>query len=112
MDLVRWDTCGHQRHVSLLLLLIFPKIFPANGNRKIPEQKENNIWGPPYFLKIVTTVELLYVGQFAWNAKLTTVCFVCAPNSSMWDTPLYGTVRQGLKVSHLSEFDCIGYEFL
>ncbi len=40
------------------------------------------------------------------TAKLTTVCFVCAPNSSMWDT-LYGAVGQGLKVSHLSEFDCI-----
>ncbi len=27
----------------------------------------------------------------------------------MWDTPLYGTVGQGLKVSHLSEFDCNGF---
>ncbi len=44
---------------------------------------------------------------FLGTAKRTTVCFVCAPNSSMWDTPLYhGTVGQGLKVSHLSEFDC------
>ncbi len=57
-------------------------------------------------------VRLLYVGHSSiwdslpWKAKLTTVCFVCAPNSPMWDTPLYGTVGRGLKVSHLSEFDC------